>query len=313
VRPVNVSDMDYDAALDVFFAPSPPGVVTPGAVAAASPARRLRDSLEPVAMHAVWSRATNAALAERGLNFLTGYVCGRAAALGAVPSAVVAATFGVFEPGLIDQLWTEGRSHIELDELIVLRDRATADSLRDVLGAAAPEADVARVAEVLEGAVGRVDGTGRVLFAALRAQPPLRDPYARLWRAADLVREHRGDSHIAASVAAGLDPVRMGVLSETWIGYPVGEYSGTRAWPADVHAAAVARLEADGLIAQGVITDQGRAFRDDIEAATDTAQSELIEALGSGLDALAEQVDGWSTLCVRAGAFPPDIRKRAAG
>jgi hypothetical protein len=305
--------MDYDAAVDVFFAPSPPGVATPDVVAAATPARRLRDALEPIAMHAVWSRATNAALAERGLNFLTGYVCGRGAALGAVPSAVVAATFAAFEPGLIDQLWNEGRSHLELDELITVRDRATAASLRDVLGGAATEADVTRVAEVLETAVDGVDGTGRVLFAALRAQPRLHDPYGRLWRAADLVREHRGDSHVAACVAAGLDPVRTNVLTETWVGYPVGEYSGTRAWPEEVHAAAVARLEADGMIADGAITDRGRSLRDGIEATTDAAQAELIEALGSRLGALTEELDGWSKLCVEAGAFPPDIRKRAAG
>ena len=305
--------MDYDAALEVFYTPPPPEVTTPDVVAAATPARRLRDALEPIAMHAVWSRATNAALAERGLNFLTGYVCGRGAALGAVPSAVVAATFAAFEPGLIDQLWKEGRSHIDLDELIGLRDRATASSLRDVLGGAATEADVIRVAEALEGAVADVDGTGRVLFAALRAQPRLDDPYGRLWRAADLVREHRGDSHIAAYVAAGMDPVRMGVLSETWVGYPVGEYSGTRAWPEDVQAAAVSRLEADGMIADGAITDCGRSVRDDIEASTDAAQAELIEALGSRLGALTEELDGWSKLCVEAGAFPPDIRKRAAG
>lgn len=304
--------MDYDAAVDVFFAPAPPGLPTPDVVAAATPARRLRDALEPIAMHAVWSRAVNAALAGHGLNFLTAYVCGRAAALGAVPSAVVAATFGAFEPGLIDQLWTEGRSHIELDELIAVRNQATVAGLRDVLAAAA-EADVTRVAEVLESAVDRADGTGRVLFSALRSQPRLDDPYGRLWRAADLVREHRGDSHIAAYVAAGLDPVRMGVLSETWVGYPVGEYSGTRAWPPDVQAAAVARLEDDGLIADGAITERGRSFRDGIEAATDVGQAGLIEALGGRLGALTEELDGWSKLCVDAAAFPPDVRKRAAG
>jgi hypothetical protein len=305
--------MDYDAAVDVFFAPPPPGLPTADVVAAATPARRLRDALEPIAMHAVWSRAVNAALAEHGLDFLTSYACGRAAALGAVPSAVVAATFAAFEPGLIDQLWTEGRSHIELDELIAVRDRATAASLRDVLGASAGEADVTRVAEVLEAAADRVDGTGRVLFSALRAQPRLDDAYGRLWRAADLVREHRGDSHVAACVVAGMDPVRMGVLTETWVGYPVGEYSGTRAWPPDVQAAAVARLEAEGMIADGVLTDRGRSFRDGIEAATDAGQAELIEALGGRLGALAEELDGWSKLCVEASAFPPDARKRAAG
>lgn len=305
--------MDYDAALEVFYAPSPAGMTAPDVVAAPTPARRVRDALEPIAMHAVWSRATNAALAEQGLDFLTGYVCGRGAALGAVPSAVVAATFAAFEPGLIDQLWNEGRSHVDLDELIAVRDRATAASLRDVLGAATTEADVTRMAEVLEDAVHGIDGTGRVLFAALRAQPRLDDPYGRLWRAADLVREDRGDSHVAACVAAGLDPVRTNVLTETWVGYPVGEYSGTRAWPEETQAAAVARLEADGLLADGAITGRGRRLRDDIEATTDAAQAELVEALGSGLGALAEELDGWSARCVEAGAFPPDIRKRAAG
>jgi hypothetical protein len=305
--------MDYASALEVFFAPAPADVATPHVVAAASPARRLRDALEPVAMHGVWSASVNAELAEHGLNFLSGYVCGRGAALGDVPGAVVAATFGVFEPGVIGVLWDEGRSHIGLSELIAIRDRAAAESLRAVLAPADAEAQVARVAGQLERAVDSVDGTGRVLFSALRAQPRLDDPYGRLWRAADLVREHRGDSHIAACVAAGLDPIRMGVLSEVWVGFPVGEYSGTRAWPAEAHAAGVARLEADGLLADGGITARGRVFRDGIEAATDAAQADLIGALGDDLDPIAKQVDAWSQLCVEAGSFPPDIRKRAAG
>src|SRR5947207_2733853 len=88
---------------------------------------------------------------------------------------------------------------------------------------AAPEV-VARAAGRLEDAVDGLDGTGRVLFSALRARPRPADPFERLWRATDLVREHRGDSHVAACVAAGLDPVRMNVLTEVWVGYPVGEY-----------------------------------------------------------------------------------------
>ena len=201
---------------------------------------------------------------------------------------------------------------MKLAELIAERDRATAASLRAVLGDA-DEADVTRVAEVLEGAVAGVDGTARTLFSALRAQPRLADPYGRLWRAADLVREHRGDSHLAACVAAGLDPVRMGILSEVWVGYTVGEYSGTRAWPEEAHAAGVARLEADGLIADGAITEKGRAFRDGIEAATDAAQRDLVEAVGDALDDVTARLDAWSQRCVEAGAFPVDLRKRAAG
>lgn len=303
--------MDYQAALEVFFADPPAGVATPEPMSTPTPARGLRDALEPLAMHAVWSPRTNTALASHGYNFLTGYLTGRAAALGDVPSSVVAATFAVFEPNVVDALWTEGRSKLPLDELIALRDRETAASLREVL--AADEAEVLRVAEILERAVDAVDATGRVLFAALRAQPRLTDPYARLWRAADLVREHRGDGHIAACVAAGLDPVRMGILMEVWLGYPVGEYSGTRAWPQEAADAGVARLEADGLLAGGAITDAGRAARDAIEDATDTAQDSLIAALGADLPDVVAALDGWSRRCVEARTFPPDIRKRAAG
>jgi hypothetical protein len=305
--------MDYQAALDVFFADPPDGTPTPEAMSGASPARRLRDALEPLAMHAVWSPRTNAALAEHGLNFLSGYVCGRAAPLGEVPSSVVAATFAVFEPGVVDALWTDGRSRIALSDLIAVRDRETTASLREVLSPVADEAEVARLADTLEPVVDSLDGTGRVLFSALRAQPRLTDPYARVWRAADLVREHRGDSHIAACVAAGLDPVRMGILMEVWLGYPVGEYSGTRAWPQEAADAAVARLEADGLLAGGAITDEGRRVRDAIEDATDLAQQGVVDALGADLDGVAKQLDVLSQRCVETRTFPPDVRKRAAG
>ena len=197
--------------------------------------------------------------------------------------------------------------------LIAERDRVTATSLRAAIGDVASDDDATRVAEVLERAVAGVDGTARALFAALRSQPRLTDPYGRLWRAADLVREHRGDSHLAACVAAGLDPVRMGILSEVWVDYPVGEYSGTRAWPEEAHAAGVTRLEADGLIADGRITDAGRVFRDGIEAATDAAQRDLVEAVGDDLDDVVARLDVWSQACIDAHAFPVDPRKRAAG
>lgn len=306
--------MNYAAAVDVFFAPAPEGVTAPPVVAAPTPARRLRDALEPLSMHAVWSEPVNAALAAIGLDdFFTAYLCGRAAPLGEVPGSVVAATFGVFEPGFVAATWNAGRARVSLPELIMERDRATSASLRAAIERCAPEAEVTRVAEVLERAVAAVDETGRVLFAALRAQARLDDPYGRLWRAADLVREHRGDGHLAASVAAGLDPVRMIILSEVWVGYPVGEYSGTRAWPQEAHDAGVARLEADGLIADGVITDRGRAFRDDIEAATDTAQRDLLDAIGDDLDDVTTKLDAWSQCCIDARAFPVDLRKRAAG
>ena len=305
--------MDYAAAVEIFYAPAPADVATPGVVASGTPARRLRDALEPIAMHDVWSPSVNATMAEHGLDFLEQYVVGRGGPMGETIGAVVAAAFGVFEPGVIAGLWDSGRAKLAPKDMVALRDRVAAESLRATIGSAASEGDVVAVAEVLERAIDAVDGTGRPLFAALQAQPRLADPYGRLWRAADAVREHRGDSHIAASVAAGLDPVRMGILSEVWVGFPVGEYSGTRAWPEDVHAAAADRLVADGLIADGKITPEGTAFRDAIEAATDRGQDDLLAAVGDDLASVVEQTNAWSQRCVEAAAFPPDIRKRAAG
>ncbi|MGQ0576231.1 MAG: SCO6745 family protein [Pseudonocardia sp.] len=305
--------MDYDEAIAVFFAPAPEGVATPAAVTGASPSRRLRDALEPLSMHGVWAPRVNRALAEHGYDFFTAYVRGRGAPLGEVPSSVVAATFAVFEPGVVDALWTAGQGLLPLPELIALRDRETTASLRELLSPVADEDEVGRLATTLEGVVDGLDGTGRVLFSALRSQPRLPDPYARAWRAADLIREHRGDSHIAACVAAGLDPVRMGILMEVWLGYPVGEYSGTRAWPQEAADAGLARLEADGLVASGAITAEGRRVRDAIEAATDLAQQGVVDALGLELDTVAKQLDVLSQRCVETGTFPPDVRKRAAG
>ncbi len=67
-----------------------------------SPARALRDALEPVAAHAFWSTATRQALARLGLTGTSGYVRGRAAALGAAAAPVVVSAFAWFEPGRIE-------------------------------------------------------------------------------------------------------------------------------------------------------------------------------------------------------------------
>src|SRR6476661_8669172 len=118
--------MDYAAAVEIFFAPAPDDVATP--------AGRLRDALEPIAMHDVWSASVNAAMAERGLDFFPAYVVGRAAPMGEVTGAVVAATFGVFEPTVIAGMWDEGRAKLSPKEMVALRDRVTGESLRTTIG-----------------------------------------------------------------------------------------------------------------------------------------------------------------------------------
>ena len=105
----------------------------------------------------------------------------------------------------------------------------------------------------------------------------------------------------------------MGVLSEVWVGFPVGEYSGTRAWSEDATARRSRAWSPTGSSRTGRSPRRARPSATPIETATDTAQDDLLAAVGDDLDSVVEQTDAWSQRCVEGDAFPPDIRKRAAG
>ena len=301
--------MDYDEVVAAFFSPRPEGTPLPTAVTAGSPARRVRDAAEPIAMHAAWNRTTNERLAELGLDFLAGYVGGRATSLGEPSPAVVAAAFAWFEPGLVAALYSAARAAVDRDTLVAARDEATVQSLRAVLGGD----DVAPVADRLADAADTADGTGRPLFSGLRERGRPTDPVQRLWWACDLVREHRGDSHVMSAGAAGLGPVEMNVLTELWIGMPLLSYTATRGWPEEAMSSAVQALESRGWVEGGTLTQAGRAAREDLEARTDAQEQWVVDALGDDLDHVCRSLEQWGTRCIDAGAFPADVLKRAAG
>lgn len=301
--------MDYETAVQVFFQPAPEGTTTPYPVEHASKARRLRDACEPLGIHAAWSRLVNERLAALGLNFLTGYVYGRAAALGDVPATLVASAFAAFEPGLIASLYEEARSHVSRDELLAVRDAATIESLQAALG----NVDVSGAVNVLRRGLAAVDGTGRALFSGLLARPWPDNPVGQLWHACDLAREHRGDSHIAAYITACLGPVEMNILTELYVGMPLGSYTATRGWSQATIAASVERLQEKGLIASGSLTPAGLRLREEIEEQTDAMEQPLIDAIGADFEPLVAQLNKWADRCIEAGAFPPSIQKRAAG
>jgi hypothetical protein len=301
--------VDYADAVAAFFVPREDGTALPAAVAEGSPARRLRDACEPVAMHAVWSQQTNERLAQLGLDFLTSYVGGRGASLGEPAGAVVAAAFAWFEPSLVITLWEAARSAVAHDRLVQARDESTVASLREVLAGEDP----GEVASLLADAADAADGMGHPLFSGRRADGRPADAVHRLWWACGLVREHRGDSHVAAAAAAGLNAVEMNILTELWIGMPMLSYTATRGWPPDAMQRAVARLESRGWIDDDGLTDEGRARRLGIEQRTDDQEQPIAAALGDRFEEICGRLNHWGQLCIEAGAFPPDILKRAAG
>ncbi|MCW2613172.1 MAG: hypothetical protein JWN08_166, partial [Frankiales bacterium] len=128
-----------------------------------------------------------------------------------------------------------------------------------------------------------------------------------------LLREHRGDGHVAVVVAAGIGPVEANVLTELWTGMDLGAYTSTRGWSPEQQATAVASLQARGWLQGGRLTDAGTAARVELEARTDVTERAVVDALGSDLDDVVERLDAWGALCIDAGAFPADALKRAAG
>jgi hypothetical protein len=118
---------------------------------------------------------------------------------------------------------------------------------------------------------------------------------------------------VAAAAAAGLDPVEMNILTELWIGMPLLSYTTTRGWAPDVMQRAVARLEGRGWVRDGALTGEGLAERLSIEQRTDAQEQPIVAALGGRIDEVCSRLNHWGQLCIEAGAFPPDILKRAAG
>lgn len=299
--------MNYDDVTAAYFAP--PAVPIPTPIVTMTPARRLRDALEPIATQGWWSRPPMERLASLGLGFFESYVWGRAAALGTPAPSIVVATFGVFEPALLTGVLQSGMATASRADVLAARDEGASDSLATIVD----PVDAAAVADPLLAAIEQLDGMGRPLFSALRELPVPTSAAGRLWRAAELVREHRGDGHLAAGLADGLDAVEMNVFTELWLGYRFGEYSGTRGWSAERLQQALGSLAARGWVSGENLNEAGTRARIELENRTDDTQAALVRALGTGIDDLIVQAHRLSERVMRAPAFPADPRKRAAG
>ncbi len=298
--------MDYAEMQAAFFAPNPGHQETGWD----SPARRLRDAVEPLAAVSFWARPVYDRYAALGLDFLTGYVWSRSSVLGEAEPNVVAAVFGVFEPGAVAGLLGAARAACSLDDIRTARESGSGEALREIVGDD-PALD-STLAALREAAV-CADLAGRPLYAGALAAPFPQDRHAALWHAATLIRECRGDSHLGACVAAGLTGLEANLLTELWVGYPAQAYAGTRAWSPEAMAAAQQRLRDRGLLDGDLLSEAGRAVRRQVEEATDRAMEPVVAALGDRLDEVVAQCDTWGEALVQRGWFPPDAYKRAAG
>jgi hypothetical protein len=231
---------------------------------------RMFELVEPIGAVSFSEAANEAFLALGMRDYWDGYFAGRAAPLGPASAEVVHAAFYNFADGEVSRHipWVWGKTTPQ--EAIAVRERGSTAALRRMIGELADSPGLVRVAELATRAAVSAPIEGRALYAGLRALDVPDEPVARLWHAATLLREHRGDGHNAALLAHGIGGTEAHVLFALFVGIRAQEFGRLHHLPKAQLTAVLDGLRDRGLVnAAGGFTDAGRQTRERIEALTD--------------------------------------------
>src|SRR5438067_917183 len=151
---------------------------------------------------------------------------------------------------------------------------------RRILGDHVDSPEFALAAELLLYAATSAPFEGRPMYAALRAIPIPEEVVARLFHAASLLREHRGDGHIAALMVEGVGRLEAHVLLALDMGMPAERFGRIHHLPAAQLAAVIDGMRDRGLIGDdGWLSEPGRAVKQRVEALTDDLAAKPYECL----------------------------------
>ncbi|WP_369179470.1 SCO6745 family protein [Streptomyces mutabilis] len=209
------------------------------------------------------------------------YFALRAAPLGAPGCHRVTSAFYSFSPRMVAEHIPVAWDVAAPDTVIAARTRGVDRAYRAFAGALTDDPGLAEAAALARRAAEAAPTGARPLAAANAELPWPEEPHLVLWQAATVLREHRGDGHLAALLTAGLDPVEA-LVSFAAIGAAPVELFASRGWSEDDWAAARERLAARGLLeADGTATEAGRALRAEVEHRTDELAAAPWESLGA--------------------------------
>ncbi len=269
-------------------------------------ARRMWRLLEPV--HAVTYFAPEARKATDDLGMRGGwmsYFASRSAPLGTASAELVTATFYNFHPAMVARAIPDAWSFASPQVVLDARLRAMDGALRRILGPLVDGADLAEAAALARRAAELASTAGRPLAAANAALPWPDEPHLVLWHATTILREQRGDGHVAALVCAGLDPLQAHVTFSHAGGPPKEMLLFARKWSEDEWADAERRLTDRGLLDTDGVTPAGVALREDVERRTDELAADVWRALGTtDTERLADLARPIANRVVDTGALP---------
>lgn len=274
-------------------------------------ARKMWRTMEPYHGFVYFVDEGVAAYAEAGLApGRMGYFASRSAPMGPVPADVVIATFFNFHPALVRSCIPEAWSRATPETVLAARTAAADMALRRILAEHVRSPEMREAAGLARRAAEVCQPQGRALFAGHASLPWPDDPHLALWHAITLLREYRGDGHVAALVADGVDGCEALVIHGATGDVPPAILQSSRAWPDHEWEAAVDRLRSRGwLDAAGALTDEGRTHRQWVEDRTDAQALAPWAAIGEeAADRLRALVRPYSKAIVDSGElmFPAD-------
>jgi hypothetical protein len=244
-------------------------------------ARRLFDRFEP--LHALTYFAPEAlrGFEDAGYRgFWMGYFAGRAAPLGRVPAEVVTAVFYNFSAAHVGRALPGAWDFAPPEDALRAREASAVAALTRC-GITDDEATVT-AADLLERAARSAPVEGRPLFAANLALPWPERPTARLWHAATLLREQRGDGHVALLVGAGVSGRQCNVLHSVADRVPREFIVRSRRYDDAEWQECTDALVARGLLDGEGLTAAGRALKQHLEDGTDRLALDAFDTLDDG-------------------------------
>jgi hypothetical protein len=278
-------------------------------------ARKMWRTLEPYHGQVYFAPEATSAYAALGVHGFDGYFASRSAPMGAVPAEVVIATFFNFHPDVVHHALPAVWEATTPAQVLDARLAAVDGSLRRTCGDLLDQPGVARAAELARRAAEACTAAGRPLFAGHAALPWPDAPHLALWHAVTVLREFRGDGHIACLVESGLEGIDALVLHAASAEVPRAALQGSRQWSDDEWDAAIARLAGRGIVdAGGAFTEEGARLRQSIEDRTDALALGPWRALGeAGCDELRALGRPLSRAVVEHGGLPGGTGGRRSG
>ena len=236
------------------------------------------------------------------------YLASRAAPLGAVDAGTVTATFYNFNHEHVQRYIPAAWTVATPQEVLTARLRGADRTLQRLLGKESlTSTDMTEAAELALRATEACRREARPLYAANADLPVPEEPHLALWHAATLLREHRGDGHLAALAIAGLSGIEALVLHNATGTAPTSAlFMRTRGWSAQQWDTTRDQLRERGLLDEaGNLTRAGATLRGETEVLTDRLDAAPYDHLGPAATArLTELAGGFSRTLRAAGAFP---------